>query len=201
MLHYIHILPTKNTVFWIVIMGQTGWKLRTRCTEAYPTQFHWVTLILTVVPERSCLMRCDAVGMQRRFRGTCHRCYWWQLVPLKSWYTSNRLHGVTSHKTVIFTVSVVRNSHVNKCKSNFYKFKQKTCNYSHNIKYSPCMYHVEKELILVEFRVHWREFMKTAMNFWVRKRRGIFLYVRATSSLSGNNALSIYSVRFLTKRH
>lgn len=42
MLHYItlHTLPTKNTVFWIVTMGQTCRKLRTRCTEAYYTQVH-----------------------------------------------------------------------------------------------------------------------------------------------------------------
>ena len=64
----LHTLRTKNTVFWIVIMGQTGSILRTRYTEAYHTQVHWVIFILTVVPERTCLMRRDAVGKQRLFR-------------------------------------------------------------------------------------------------------------------------------------
>jgi len=41
--------------------------------------------------------------------------------------------------------------------------------------------------------------MKIATNFWVRKRRANFLNIRATSNLSGNNAISIYSVSFLTK--
>jgi hypothetical protein len=135
----LHTLPTKNTVFWIVIMGQTDWKLQTRCTEDYPTQVHWVTLILTVVPERSCVMRCDAVSTQRRFRSTCHRSCWWQLVPLQSRYISSSLKDVTSHKTGIFTLSVVRISNVNKRKSNFYISKEKICNYKYNIKDSPCM--------------------------------------------------------------
>jgi len=145
MLPYItlHTLPTKNTMFWIVIVGQTGRKSRTRCTEAYPTEVHWVTFSLLYLKD-PCPMRCDAVGTQRRFRDICHRSFWWQLVPLQSRYTSNRLQGVTSHKTGIFTLSVVRISNVNKFKSNFYKFKQKTYNYSYNIKDSPYMYYVEK---------------------------------------------------------
>jgi len=40
--------------------------------------------------------------------------------------------------------------------------------------------------------------MKIAMNFWVRKRRGTFLNIRANSNLSGNTVLSIYSVSFVT---
>ena len=62
-------------------------------------------LIIAILPVRQCDLRCDCPSLGRQhlppFSGTKRM----QPVFLKRWYTSTKLHVITSYKSVVFIAS------------------------------------------------------------------------------------------------